>query len=379
MSAEVTLERFEGSLRGAGLRYAKLPLAGGGALLVTGHWGKAFGPFRGGADAGPLWLAPKAATAEGLAAMAGAGDWCIGGDRLWLAPEVRFNIPDRFRWDSGGAYVLPREIDPGAYRLQEGAGGGVRLEQEIELPLYNPAAGPVRLALKREFRAAADPLERYGPYAALRESVHYTGYGEEASIRLLPEGDGGARGEEGGAGSPLPAVEVWNLLQVKPGGVAVVPTTGAVEYQDYYQPADGRHLRVRSRNVLLRLTGDRKYKIGLRSAGLWGRIGWYREVPGEAGRPSAQLLVRQFFNNPSSPYIDEPSGRPGAWGDSVQFYNDDGGLGGFAEIEVHGRSVGGRSGRRASMDGLQLWLYTGGPEEIARVAGWLLGTGDFRF
>jgi hypothetical protein len=57
--------------------------------------------------------------------------------------------------------------------------------------------------------------------------------------------------------------------------------------------------------AVLRLTGDRKYKVGWRSAGLWGRIGYYSELPGSRLR----LVVRHFFNNPSSRYIDEPAGK----------------------------------------------------------------------
>jgi hypothetical protein len=348
------------SLCAAGLRHAVLPLAGGHSLLVTEHWGKAFGPFRDEKDCGTLWVSPKAAEPESLSGMVKSGEWCAGGDRLWLAPEVQFNIPNRKRWDSGGAYVLPREIDPGRYSLRAER-GLVALSQELEVRQHNTARGLKRASVERRFSPARDPLDGCAARRGARSGVEFTGYSEEARLADLS-----------GDGAPF---EMWNLLQVRPPGVAVLPCTGAVEHQDYYRPVDPGHMSVRERCAVLRLTGDRKYKVGWKSAGLWGRIGYYRELPGSR----MQLVVRQFFNNPASRYVDEPAGKAGASGDSVQFYNDDGALGGFAEIEVHGQSLGGRdsrgSARRTSaVDYLEFWQYTGRPESVKMVGELLLGT-----
>jgi hypothetical protein len=362
MGTETTLSAFRKSLRAAHLRHAVLPLVNAHSLLVTEHWGKAFGPFKGDKDCGTLWVSPKAADPGGLRDMVNSGDWCVGGDRLWLAPEVQFNIPDRKHWDSDGAYVLPGAIDPGRYTLTAGNKNCVALSQELEAKQYNTASGLKKVSIERRFFPANDPLEPVAEYRHVRNRVEFTGYSEEARLEDL-SGDGAA-------------FEMWNLLQVRPPGVAVLPSTSALEYQDYYEPVDRRHLAIQGNAAVLRLTGDRKFKVGWKSAGLWGRIGYYREMPGSQLR----LVVRQFFNNPSSRYVDEPAGRKGAAGDSVQFYNDDGSLGGFAEIEVHGQSLGGRPSRgspeRGSVvDYLVFWQYTGKPENVKKIGELLLGTG----
>ena len=355
MSIALTMAGFERSLREAGVRHTRLPLAGGHFVVVTEHWGKVFGPFCGDEPA-TLWISAKAADPRGMKDLVQSGDWCVGGDRIWLAPEVQFNIPDRLHWDSGGAYVLPKAVDPGEYTLTQAESGCLRLEQSICLPLHNLATGVKKVRIRRTVRPARDPLRFTGGYAALREKVVFTGYSQEIELEDLSGGPAG--------------VEVWNLAQFNPGGIVIIPTTGMVEYQDYYQPVSERYYRSEGSFAYLRFTGDRKYKIGIKAPGLYGRIGYFSALP----RGSARLVVINFFNNPSSAYVDEPSGKIGAQGDSVQFYNDDGGLGGFSEIEVHGMSVGGNSGRKSTVDPVEFWQYTGGEREIVRVSQMLLGT-----
>ncbi len=171
MSGAVTSAVFEKSLRGAGVHFTRMPLSGGYSVIVTEHWGKIFGPFSGDDDPGLLWLSPKAAEAQGLRDMKERGDWCIGGDRIWLAPEVQFNIPDRVHWDSDGAYVLPRAVDPGQYRMETQGDTCVSLEQRIDVALHNLAAGSKKLRIKRTVRPALDPLRRSTGYAAVKERV----------------------------------------------------------------------------------------------------------------------------------------------------------------------------------------------------------------
>jgi len=285
------------------------------------------------------------------------GDWCVGGDRIWLAPEVQFNIPDRLHWDSGGAYVLPKAVDPGEYTLSRPGSDCLRLEQSIRLSLYNLATGEKKVRIGRTVRPAQDPLRSTGGYSALRDKVVFTGYSQEIELEDLSGGPAG--------------VEAWNLSQFNPGGTVIIPTTGTAEYQDYYQPVTDRYFKCEGSFAYLRFTGDRKYKIGIKAPGLYGRIGYFLSLP----HGLARLVVINFFNNPSSAYIDEPSGTIGAQGDSVQFYNDDGSLGGFSEIEVHGMSVGGSSGRKSTVDPLEFWQYTGEEGQVGRVSRMLLGTG----
>lgn len=161
MRPELSLSLFTRNLKNAGVKYTVFPLVNDYVILVTEHWGKVFGPFIDEKDSGALWISPKAADAESLRTMVKQGDWCIGGDRLWLAPEVQFNIPDRNRWDQGGAYVLPGAIDPGHYSLVKETGNCVTLAQEVETKLYNLAAGSKKLMLKRTFYPHAIRLRTF--------------------------------------------------------------------------------------------------------------------------------------------------------------------------------------------------------------------------
>ena len=87
----------------------------------------------------------------------------------------------------------------------------------------------------------------------------------------------------------------------------------------------------------------------------------------------AYLIVRDFFNNPSAAYIEEPAHLPGCRGHSVHVYNDDGKLGGFGEVECNGQTIGGVTGRSASTDQLALWLYVGTANKVREIALHLLG------
>jgi len=359
MTDRFGLKGFRENLREAGVKYAELSLSGGARLLVTGHWGKAFGPFENDSDPGTLWISDTAADPASLRKTVDEGAWCMGGDRLWLAPEVQFNIPDRGVWDRPGGYKVPPPVDPGNYTLSAGD-GFVTLEQTVEVELFNLATGTKNVSVQRRFCPARDPLSFCRAYGEIRGSVRYTGYSEESRVEDL---------SGGGA-----AVQAWNLIQVRPGGVVVLPLTGAAEYQDYYEPADPDHLRIERGAALHRLTGDRKYKTGWKSAGVTGRIGYYRVL--DSGE--LRLIVRHFFNDPSAEYVDEPlavKAEPSheVRGDSVQFYNDDGSLGGFGEIEVHGRSLGPHRPMRSVVHYLGFWQYTGPVQSVRRAGELLLG------
>jgi hypothetical protein len=85
------------------------------------------------------------------------------------------------------------------------------------------------------------------------------------------------------------------------------------------------------------------------------------------------LLVRNFFNNPSSIYSEEPPETKGKRGNSIHVYNDNGMFGGFGEIECNGQTIGGTSNKNSSKDDMSLWIYSGKKERIKKIAKILLG------
>jgi hypothetical protein len=127
--------------------------------------------------------------------------------------------------------------------------------------------------------------------------------------------------------------------------MVVVPVSPRVELTEYLEPSDSSVER-RHDHVRVHITGDRRYKVGIKAAHLFGRLAYLTRL--DDGR--ACLIVRNYFNDPSTPYIEEPPQTPGRWGDSVHIYNDGGALGGFGELECFGQTIGGDTDRTASSD-----------------------------
>jgi hypothetical protein len=163
--------------------------------------------------------------------------------------------------------------------------------------------------------------------------------------------------------------EAWSLTQLNPGGLLLIPASPRVEYTDYYEPVDGSLQTIRPDHVRLRITGTRQYKVGYKSAHVFGRLAYYNHL--DDGR--AYLIVRNFFNNPSMPYAEEPDHSPGCRGHSIHVYNDGGNAGGFGELECNLQTIGGETGRSSSTDQLALWLYVGARGEVKEIALHLLG------
>jgi hypothetical protein len=355
MKRSVTLKRFQNALIKKGLKYELIHLTNNHQLLVTERWGKIFGPFEDENEPGTLWTSNKVLNSTHFDEMIRNDEWCIGGDRIWLAPEVQYNIVDRFSKNNENGYSLPKQIDPGNYRIRRLKKDTVELEQEMDLLLYNTASGSKKLHMKRVVKPANDPLRHLDVNGELSQGIVFTGYSQEVALTdLTPD---------------RALTEAWNLIQLNPGGVVIIPTAGKAEYQDYYNPIESQFLQIEDGACFLKFTGKNKYKVGLKSANLFGRIGYFEKLANN----HARLIVRAFFNNPGFEFIDEPISKPGAQGDAVQFYNDDGGLGGFGEIEVHGSAVGEATGRISSKDIFEFWQFTGESARIWIIADKLLG------
>ncbi len=332
------------------LRALTLELAHGGTLVVSERGGRLLPFFADQRSA--LWLSPALADAERFAAFLDRDDWNLGGERIWIAPEIQFTVRDRR--DFWGSYALPKAMDPGTWTLESLGERGCALRQELELRAHNLATGVKRLAVERRVRAVPDPLERARSDLGDLSEVAFHGFEHDVVLRDLGPTEIGA--------------QAWNLIQLEPGGVVVLPTVAPAQQRDYFEPV-GERQRLGPDCVELSITGEHRYKVGYRARHHLGRLAYARRLDSRA----ACLIVRSFFNNPSSRYLEEPADRPGEHGDSVHVYNDDGNAGGFGEIECYGQALGGRSGRTSSADTTVLWIYAGPVGAIADVARALLG------
>lgn len=353
------LEQIRRCFAAAGMASAELP-AGAGTVLVSEYGGRIFGPFAGGESL--TWVSPLFQDEARFSAAVQAGAWNLGGDRVWLAPELRYNVRDRGRFLE--SYALQTAVDPGSYRLEAvGSGPGpqaphCRLSQSMDLQVYDAEPGATKkLQLDRLIRPAADPLRDVARYAELRGRLSFAGY-EQVVTLCDPAPDGRAS-------------QAWSITQVPPGGVILVPTVGEAEYQDHLEPVGPEHLEMGSNHLRVRAKGDRMFKIELKAAHHFGRFGYFRAL----GRGRAALVVKLFFNNPSAAYVMEAPHRPGVRGYSLDIYHDDGSLGGFAEIECHGQPVGYPGEAAGSVDQFLTWSYHGEEAAVRSACTQLLGVG----
>ena len=190
------------------------------------------------------------------------------------------------------------------------------------------------------------------------DGVSYAGYRHGVALAMTGSNDREAQ------------CEAWTLCQLEPPGTILVPCTVGTEYQDYYEPADSSCLRFVEGAVAFSLTGNRRYKVGLRSPHLLGRVAYLKP----AGSQS-ELFVRNFLNDPSSEYVEEPDGLPGCRGLSFHVYNDGGVFGGFGELECNGRTVGAHTGRTENHDEFGFWYFRGPKERILDIGRILIGSG----
>jgi hypothetical protein len=350
-----TRTHYETILQSANEPYLVLPLQGEAAALITQRGGRVLGIFPTPESDNLLWTNSEAfASPERFAAFLEQGSWNLGGERVWIAPEIMYNVQDRS--DFWGSINVPSLMDPGAYTLEQHA-SLVRLHTQMRLTAYNIGEGQQEVAVDRRVVAVRDPL------LSLSRSLpdlHYCGYQHQVKLRT--------------ATADL-AVESWNLVQVKAGGQLIIPCLPEVTVSDYFGsvPDEVRTVLQSDTSYLrLYLDGKRQYKIGYQSVSVTGRMGYWQ--PMDNGH--AVLLVRSFFNNPSNRYAEEPQDVPGKNGHSIHVYNDGGEFGGeqsFGEMECSGTTIDAAAALpdNTATDTFVMWIYTG-PDAAVRCAAHLL-------
>lgn len=352
MNNQVNYQQVTHALAENDLPYGVLSLQNGVRLILTQYGGRVLGPFLSPESASLYWLPSAFASPQALKAFLAAGETGLGGERFWITPEIQFNVQDRTRWDE--TYALPSPLDPGHYTLKQTQPDEWRLAQDMALDTFNTASGRKHLHVEILIHPVDNPLRHTARQRALLDGVTFAGY-EQAITFSEPVNDGILS-------------EAWNLIQVNPGGMILIPATPEPEWRDYYEPA-GNGQEIYPDHVRVHITGQRRYKLGYQGSQTFGRLAYFNTLDGG----QAYLLVRNFFNNPSAPYIEEAAQAPWHWGDSIHIYNDSGALGGFGELEVHGQTIGGSTRRSTSQDQMVLWLYAGPTARIKTLAAYLLG------
>jgi len=353
MNNKINFHQIVDCLKEQNLSYGVLTLQNDTSIIISEYGGRIFGPFLSPESESTFWINQALAHPDSFEAFLKSGDWNLGGERIWIAPEIQYNVHDRT--DFWNTYDLPKQVDPGQYALSQPKPNQWQLVQDINLKTYNLTDGQKGLHVEKMIHQVEDPLRHLGNYETLIEGLTFAGYEQVVSLSETESDD--------------ILTESWNSIQLNPGGSLLIPAAPGVEYSDYYAPIDEDYQTLNPNHICLKISGDRQYKVGYKAAQVFGRLAYYNHL--EDGR--AYLIARNFFNNPSAPYAEEPAALPGRRGHSIHVYNDDGGFGGFGELEVNGQTIGGDTGRSSSADQFVLWLYVGAAEKVKQLIPHLLG------
>jgi len=356
MNHKVTLELVKERFNENNIQYYTVDLDGENTLLVTGFGGRVIGPFDPKTGECLTWLSDVFHSKEKFAGLAASGRIFIGAERLWIAPELNFYTTKRENFDID--YHCQPGIDPGSYTIVK-TGNKVRLRMFVDVTAYSLPFSSKQFEVSRQVLPAANPF-RFMPNAdELMAGVEYTGYRQDVLIEDL---------------SPEKAMylEPWLVLQVNPPGEVIIPFTGDFTFDDYYDPIDSSIIDVRENYAVLQGTGTRKYKVAFKSANTTGRSAYLTKLDDARHL----LIIKSFYNDPSTPYCKEGWQAPGIRGCSLFIYNGfprADGVTGFVEFEHVGQTIGLDSGRDRSVSETCHWFFVGAKESLVRIMDQLLG------
>ncbi len=93
--------------------YAVLSLQDGATIVVTQRGARIFGPFLA-PDAPSLnWVNAAFGSTSAFRTFLSEGIWNLGGERVWIGPEIQFGVRDRT--DFWNSLVVQNAMDPGAF------------------------------------------------------------------------------------------------------------------------------------------------------------------------------------------------------------------------------------------------------------------------
>ncbi len=335
------------------IHFAELKVGDNLKLVISERGGRILGPFLEDTGEGIFWINGAFGDSDNFKQFISKNEWNLGGERFWLAPEVQFYIKDRYHfWDT---YKLPESIDPGKHILDDSNTSSVSLSQNITVEAYNLVSGKKEVKVERLIRSTENPLKSLNGSDSIMKGVSYAGYEHTVRLSEVVHND--------------VMCENWILIQLNPGGKIYIPCSPEVEEVNYFEPVEPGYRDILKNHVRLKITGDKRYKVGYKSAHVFGRLGYLNSL--SDGRN--YLLIRNFYNNPSAPYTEEPPDSPGHSGQSVHIYNDGGNFGGFGELECNGQPVGGKTNRTDTVDYFTLWIYIGDIRALKEIALHLLG------
>lgn len=280
--------------------------------------------------------------------------WNAGGLRSWVAPEDLFFVNAA---KDASSWFVPTQLDPIPFTMVEKSPTEVEFMADIDLPAN--IGKTYSFTLKRRISLLTAPPDEVG---ALPQGVKYMGIDKTHSL---------TNRSDLVIGQDLPYVCLWSLLQINPAGTTLVPVKDGVDpqwaYREYFNPL-GDRLTIQDNIISVKIDGQYRLKIGVRPEAAGKGLAYLRDN----GDGSGVLFVKTFYVDPNGTYVDKPWGKESDYGDAIELYNDDGKMGGFAEIEAHGPALKLAKGDTESHS-LQLHMFRGPIPELKKIASSILG------
>ncbi len=323
----------------------------GSNILILPYGGRVLGLFAKGNEENFYWTNTALSSVNTAKDFYLSNEWHnSGGDRTWLSPEIDIFFPN---FPNTEKYWQPRELDPGNYEVYE-EGHELRLVNEMIIHFTRPDQS-LKLRLTKSFGSAPQPL-RYEKYIDM-SSLEYAGYTQYTQLEII-----------NGESADIPAVGLWNLVQMPHGGDMIIPTYDQAIPKIYFGDILPEDLLVTDHLIKYKMRAQGEQKIGIRAVTTTGRIGYcYRN-----GK-IYNLIVRNISVNPSGEYVDVPWNNPDDLGYSTQACNINSKLGSFSELEYHIPAIGGSTRKRSCHDEAQVWAFRGSETIINEVSKCLLG------
>ncbi|MFC1490854.1 DUF6786 family protein, partial [Candidatus Latescibacterota bacterium] len=153
-------------------------------------------------------------------------------------------------------------------------------------------------------------------------------------------------------------------------GTTLVPLVDgydpATAYREYFDPF-GDRMTVENNIISIKIDGEYRSKLGIHPAAAKSGIAYLRDNRDNTG----VLFVLLTLIDPDGIYVDKPWGTESDYGDAIELYNDDGEMGGFAEIECHGPAKQLKRGETQSHKAV-LHIYKGSIDELKNIGSNLL-------
>lgn len=201
------LSRLQQILHDVGEQYGLLPLQDSTKALVIRHSSRVLGFFSH-PNSQNLFRTSKVfrspADFRTFTTNTHGWAWNLGGERIWIAPEITYSVRDRRDFNS--TWRVPVDIDPGDYqpRVSEHAVGFfTRSTHSRNAFCHRLVVGKVELGLWRSIYPCANPI--FG--LTLMRDVQCFGYAQQVELECAAVQ----------AASTVLA-ETWNLLQFTGGG-----------------------------------------------------------------------------------------------------------------------------------------------------------------